>query len=543
MPNMKNILKNYPLPILLISLIFLIKALFLSFFITPFSAVPDEIGHFAYTQDIAYGKGIPVLSVPAIGKSVIGTDVMGYLERTPDSQPAYNWIAQHPPVYYAISAIPLKIGRWVSTDMDVLVRLPRISSALSGALLLLVLFRTFTAIGLDPPRSTALAAAIGFIPMVSHLSSGTNHDMSLFLFCALATLFFSYYIINRKIKDAYRCAIWLAIAGGTKMMTPLVLLVPMVLILILELPRENRLKHAIKILIIAFSIPAAWMIRNFVYFQFPLYTSGTHRKPGLEIPLQQSFSDYIRSQPVFDSIAHLFYGMFGHITPSSEKIFLEYDVLPRPLKFISITASGVPYDIFLGILFALSCIGLIYIWMLLLHVSRENPAPLNDNSFIALANFHLKNYRYRSVPLMAAYFMASAAAIFINITSFTDSTFILFSCIPISIFLGIISIPLIFYIKDRVDRLALYGLAVTLFFGSVFLHHIYDAYLTEGVLRAAQGRYFYPAIPLVILSASIILLRLHIPKIVINIGITLLACAELSVYVKQALPFYLKYYS
>ncbi|SDX50032.1 Dolichyl-phosphate-mannose-protein mannosyltransferase [Collimonas sp. OK242] len=542
MLKINNISKNYSFSILLISLLFLIKALYLSFYVTPFAAVPDEIGHFAYTQDIAYGKGIPLLSPPSSGKSVISADVMGHVEKTANSQPAYNWIAQHPPVYYAIAAIPLKIGSLIINDPDILYRLPRIVSALSGALLLLVLFRTCRVVGLDSSRSTAVAAAIGFIPMTSHLSSGTNHDISLFLFCALATHFFAKYILIREIKDAYQCAIWLAIAGGTKMMTPLVLIAPMVFILILELSGPNRVRHAIGILLIAISIPVMWAARNFIYFKSFFYTSGTDRKPGLDIALKQNFSDYINSQPVFESIVNLFYGMFGHMAAGMDHVFLEYDAFPRHLKFIGITADGLPHDVFLALLFIMACICMVYISRLAWCSFKEKSKSPNNNSLISQANFHLINCKYKIILLAAIIFLACYAAIFISITSFSSFMFILFLPIPISIFLGIVAIPLVFYVTDSTDRIALYGFAITLFFGSVFLYHIYGAYLEEGVLRAAQGRYFYPVTPLIILSAAIVLMRLRLPGFIINTGIALLACAELSVYINQVIPFYLIYY-
>ncbi|PFH10719.1 putative membrane protein DUF2142 [Collimonas sp. PA-H2] len=544
MLNLKDISKKYPFSMLLISLLFLIKALYLSFCITPFSAVPDEIGHFAYTQDIAYGKGIPVLSPPSTGKSVIGADIMGYVEKTTESQPAYNWIAQHPPIYYIIAAIPLKIGSLITSNVDILYFLPRIVSALSGALLLLVLFRTFRVVGLDSSRATAIAASIGFIPMISHLSSGTNHDMSLFLFSALATHFFASYILKREMKSAYLCAIWLSIAGGTKMMTPLVFLVPMIFILILEFPRSNRIKHAIGITLTSISIPAIWMIRNYIYFGSPLYTSGTNRKPGLEIALNQSFSEYIKSQPVFESIAHTFYGMLGHIEFSQGNLFLEYDVLPRHLEFNGITANGVPYDIFLFVLFTMACFCLIYISKLAWHSIQKDKTLHNDYSIILKINSHLVNNKYLFKLLIGSIFFASFIAILIGHASFNDPDnfkSIVFSFVPISIFLGIMAFSLVFFPLNDTDRIALYGFIITLFFGSIFLYHIYGAYLAEGVLRAVQGRYFYPIIPLILLSASIVLMRLRIPGLIIKIGTILLACAEFSFYIKEAIPFYLSY--
>ncbi|AMO93812.1 hypothetical protein CFter6_1094 [Collimonas fungivorans] len=536
-----NILKNYPKSILLISLLFFIKALYLSFFVTPFPGVPDEIGHFAYVQDIAYGKGIPILSAPSTGKSIIGSDIMKYVEKTTNAQPAYNWIAQHPPIYYVVAAIPLKIGSFITDDPEILFRLPRIVSALSGALLLLVLFRIFKTIGLDTSRSTAIAAAISFIPMVSNLSSGTNHDILLFLFCALATFFFTRFIIYNKIRDSYQCAMWLTIAGATKMMTPWVLLIPVIFILILELPKSNRALHALGVSLTAVSMPLIWMVRNFIYFGNPLYTSGTDRKPGLDIPLSQNFPDFIHFHPTFDTVIHWFYGMFISFGPGQENFYLTYDVLPRHLRFVIATADNFPYTVFLTILFIVACICVIYIAMLILHISKNEILAHKKEFSPLFGNFYFFNHHKKFLFLIAGIFFAFIFTAFIGYTSITNLNFIFFLIIPISILLGIVACFLIFHPNNALDKIAIYGFIFTLFFGSVFLYHIYQAYLTEGQILATQGRYFYPIIPFALLSASIALMRLRVPGLLINIAVSLLACAELFVYVQQALPFYLKY--
>ena len=183
-------MKRYPPPILILALLFTLKALYLAFFVTPLWDIPDEIGHFSYARDLAEGRGVPVL-----GRAEIRGDVMAHMSHNPDARPAANWIAQHPPVYYLLAAVPLKIGMAFTNDPEVLYRLPRLVAAICGGLLLLVLYRTMRTLGLDNYRATVLAACIGFIPMVSHLASGTNHDMTLFLFSALMVHFLIRFLI------------------------------------------------------------------------------------------------------------------------------------------------------------------------------------------------------------------------------------------------------------------------------------------------------------------------------------------------------------
>lgn len=499
------------------------------------------MGHFAYAQDIANGKGIPVLSARLDGKSIIGADVMGYIEKSNNARPAYNWIAQHPPVYYAIAAIPLKIGSWLTSDINILYRLPRIISALSGTMLLLVLFKTFRTVGLDSSRSTAIAAAIGFIPMISHLSSGTSHDISLLLFCALATYFFTRYIIHRQIRDGYWSAVWLAVAAGTKTMTPWALLAPMIFILILEFSGSDRFKNAIKIIIISISTSIAWMVRNIVYFGNPLYTSGTDRKPGLDLPLQQNFVDFIQIQPVFDRTIQWFYGMFGHFGPGSADFFLQYDKFPRHVRFSVVAADGLPYTSFLQLLAVTACLCVVYISTVIWNICQKKSI-LENNSLISSIGFHLDKKYYKFPLLIIFFFVAIFVAARLDLTGATSLNFISFLPVPLSIFLGILAIPMIFYTTNNIDKIALYGFITTLFFGSIFLYHIYSGYLIEGFVPALQGRYFYPILPLAILSIAIALMRLRIPGIIINFVVALMACSELYVFVDQAIPLYLKYY-
>jgi Dolichyl-phosphate-mannose-protein mannosyltransferase len=542
MSRIQNIFRHYSLPILLISLLFFVKALYLAFCVTPFSAIPDEIGHYAYVQDIANGKGIPVLSSPTVGKSLIGADIMGYIENTPDALPAYNWIAQHPPIYYVIAAIPLKIGSWLTSDKNILYRLPRIVSALAGALLLLVLFRTFRVVGLDSARSTAIAAAIGFIPMISHLSSGTNHDIPLLFFCALATYFFIRYFIFHNTKDAYWCATWLAISGGIKMLTPWVLLVSMIFFLILELSRSNKIKHAIGIFLISISIPITWMIRNFIYFGSFLYTSGTNRKAGLDVPLNQNFFDFIHSKPAFDLFINTFYGMFGHIGAGPGKTFLQDDISPRSLEFNIFVVGGPLNTFFLILLFTLGCVAIFYILILTWRAIKENSILLDTHISISQENSIFKKHHFKILLIIIFFIISMGFSVFIGVTSFTVFRPIFFSIVPISIFLGIFACPLLFSISDDIDRIALYGFVITLFFGSLLLYHIYATYLVEGQLLATQGRYFYPVIPLLLSSLAITIMRLRIPAMMVNVVVALVACVELSVYIQQVIPFFLNYY-
>ena len=522
---MKTLFSRYPLPMLFLSLLFAMKALYLAFCITPLWDVPDETGHFAYVQDIAEGRGLPLL-----GNAKINVEVKRHVQNDPSALSAANWIAQHPPVYYLVAAIPLKIGSWMTSDPEIVFRLPRIISALSGALLLLVLFRTFLLVGLDDARATAISAAVGFIPMVTHMSSGTSHDVSLFLFCALATYFFARYLIQRNLSDAYWCALWLTIAGGTKM-TAWFFLAPMIVIMCVELtgPIKSWVKHAFGIALLTLLSPLAWMSRNMVYFGNPFYTSVTDMKPRLTESLDHSFFDYLQLQPVLEHFMLNFYGLIGWNGTGIGK-----------LKWFQV--NGMPREVFSMLIFILSCISVIYVLMLLYRTFKLNSPQLTGNSMMSWANnLIIKNCLSRKL-LVLMLIIGGILAVYLSMKSYAAPSLFgsmrVFS-VGILIFAAILAMALLFLTPDPVDRVALYGLVLLFVFGMIILYQVYGVYLVDGRLRAAHGRYFYPVIPILLLSISIAVLRLRVPAFFIAVVTLILAYVELETYLLQAIPFYL----
>ena len=330
-------MKRYTPPILTLALLFTLKALYLAFFVTPLWDVPDEIGHFSYARDLAEGRGVPVL-----GRAEIGGDVMAHVSHNPDARPTANWIAQHPPVYYLLSAVPLKIGMAFTNDPEVLYRLPRLVAAICGGLLLLVLYRTIRTLGLNNYCATVLASCIGFIPMVSHLASGTNHDMTLFLFSALMVHFLVRFLINHQLSDAYWSAVWMTLAAGIKM-TAWVVIPPLLVIFALEMngPARHWLKHFSGVTAVMLLVPLAWMLRNYVYFGDPTCTAVTNAIWRMDTPLTDSFYTYIHSQPVIDHFILNFYGLLGWIGTGGGKLkWFQVAGAPRAAFSLILFAAG-----------------------------------------------------------------------------------------------------------------------------------------------------------------------------------------------------------
>ena len=196
-----------------VALLFLVKAVILGFWVTPLWDVPDETGHYAIVADLSEGRGLPLP-----GRSVVPPDVMAdwMHDKAPES-PMDNWVAQHPPLYHLLAAPLLSAARAVTDDPRRLYSAPRLFSAVCGAAALLLFFLAFLEASGDPILSFAAAAGVGFVPMYSHMASGTNHDIFLAFSSGLVALCWVRFERSGLSSDGMKTAAALSLAGLVKL--------------------------------------------------------------------------------------------------------------------------------------------------------------------------------------------------------------------------------------------------------------------------------------------------------------------------------------
>lgn len=513
-------------PIYFFAILFFIKALYLAFYVTPLWDIPDETGHFSYARGIAEGHGVALL-----GEAKIESDILTNLYQEPTNKTQGNWIAQHPPFYYLMAAIPLKVGMSLSLDKETLFYLPRVVSALSGALLLLVLFQTLRTMSLEPYRSMLIAVSISFIPMVSHMSSGTNHDMTLFLFSAIMVFYLARFVQNNNVKDAYLAALWLTLAAGIKM-TAWVVIPPVLLILMLEfsLPLKNWIKHVVITSAIALSVPVLWMARNVYYFSDPLYTAS--KEDGfwrLETPLTVNFAEFFSTQPLIDHFLLNFYGILGGIgTGAGELNWFQLYGMPR---------------LFFSVLLLL-IIGLltIYILSVFLQAYRSNIVGIKaDKTLLGYIQTQILSAGHTKAIIVIGAIVAITVFFYLFVNSNAGAPnggMIRLTAISLILMSSALAIFSLINIGGWTERFSSYALLAFLFFTLIMAWQIYVMYLLDGRLRATHGRYFYPIMPFLIVAFAIAVKRFNIPALIIAVSVVLLGIMELEAYVSQAIPFY-----
>jgi hypothetical protein len=523
-------MRRYPWQILVVAFLMSIQALYLGFYVTPLGDIPDEVGHYSYVRDIANGEIFPLM-----GQAYMAPDLWGLPAEMQRPESRRNHIVQHPPLYYLVAAIPLVAADWLIDDPQFLYRAPRLVSALSLGGLILVLFQTFIAAGIPRHRAMTVAPMVGFIPTVTYLASGTTNDIFLFFLCALATLYFVRFVMGGNLRDAYLCALWLTLSGATKM-TAWVAMVPMVGILLFEMrqPLWAWIRHAFGVVSTAIFFPALWMARNAYHFGQPFYVAGSELERKV---FDYDFTELLRDEPVLDSLFAHFYGLFGF---TGFCVSYELRELCTGIQMTRIFLF--PDVVFTDVMFLLVVGVLVYLVMVVrkpLFPDRRNGAWGSIREGVMSATTH----RLAKVFIVFIVLLVGVGlAAFILATSYVRDTptgAMQLWTMAFAPLIGMVGMGLVLLPQEARDRVALYGPVVFLFFGSVLLYQVYQGYLYNEWLRGVHGRYLYPVIPLLIVSAAIAFERLRVPTVV-YLGIALvLALAFYDAFLGQVIPFYL----
>lgn len=517
------------------ALLVAILATYMALFVTPLGDTPDESGHYSYVHDIANGTVFPLFGEAKMTSGRWGYDVERWGEDTRG-----NYMAQHPPLYYAVAAIPYALadrlteGNWWKS------RAPRLVSALSLGLLVLVLFKNLTLIGLDAPRAAIGSVAITLVPNLLHLSSGTTNDVFLLLLCAIATLYFTQFILRHQISAAYWCAFWLTLAGITKM-TAWVLIAPFVAIMVFELrgPFKHWLTHSVGISLLALAGPLWWMGRSFYHHGSPFYRSGSEVDPRAGLG-SGSFTELLGDWPVMEWLFGHFLGLIG---------FSGYCVTPELREFCTGIRMTQIYGfsreaftwVLLGTLIIFALFLLVLVYQALRRKTRNEPAwGVSVQSFIAV--------RLPLLPLkwglLGALLIGGTAY---SVIIFTSSNMPaqpngLLQLLGMSAppMLTALALGLLFFPQQATSRLALYAPVIFLFFGSMLLYQIYIGYLILGYPSATQGRYLFPILPLLVVAFGVAVQALKVPRWVLAVGFVLLLFGLANAYLDQIIPFYIE---
>lgn len=438
--------------VVVISMLFFLKAAAFAWLVTPLWAIPDEAGHYSYIEDLASGH------YPVLGKATMGSDTARSWLGSGVS-PRLNWIAQHPPLYYALDAPVVITARALGMNFGQQVRSARLLTAAFGALTLVGLALLVARAAKSLELGLAAAIFTAATPMFLHLSSGVTHDTLLACACAWAVeRFFAWQGLRNRAR-LYTCAGFLAAACITKI-TALTLAVPLVAIIGVQLISSSekwnvRLLDVAMVGLLTFLPVAIWMIHNIFVFGNPLVDARIlqHTNPRVHIGPWE----FATSKPFWQQTLINYVGMIGWSAGGALKIF---EITGLPLR--TFTAA-----IFLS---SLMCI------------------------------FSLAGKRFVDYGLLA-FCTCLLITMFVFATQDQERTTAISCAVFAVAVLSACGYGIVRTLKSDSQLFALlFASLVVLFFSFLYFFRLWHGY--DGVLRATQGRYVYPVLGLITLMMA-----------------------------------------
>ncbi len=455
-------MKAGPQPVLgrtsaLVALLFLVKFVAYAWWVTPLWDVADESGHVSYVEDVARGT-LPVLGEARMGLEVTRSWI------NPEASPGLNWIAQHPPLYYAFAAPVLRIGEVAGLDFEQRVRLTRMPAALFGALALLGLALFLArATGRDE-LGLAGALFLGATPMFTHLSTGVSHDTLVACTAAWAMYWCARWLDSGVFRHLLYAAALVALCTVTKV-TALAMAMPLFFAMAWRIWRTrgyggglHPVAQIAALWLVMFTPVCLWILRNLLVIGQPFPGSSLiYDREIVEI----GFLELMQSFPFWQHTLVNFIGLLGWngtgngvlstiaANGSAGRFFLGC------LAFLSLGAVAAPLTrhLLAAVRWSLAGIGL----LLLVWIFSQPPV-------VVLA-------KWTAWLLLAALLCTVAAHGRAFVSGAGD-------------------------LADKRWLLAAGALCV-LAFAFLFYHHLWSIF--AGAMRATHGRYFYPVVPFLFL--------------------------------------------
>lgn len=274
--------------------------------ITPLWDTPDESGHYSYVMEVAEGK------MPKLGESVIPDEVMQSWRGRSGVQG--NWIAQHPPLYYAVASIFYKGANYFGFDFEEKVRFTRLATAMFSALAIAALVYLLLELSGRPLISVSAGILLAAVPMYWHMSSGVSHDSATLFFAAVSALFAIRYIRSLNLRWAVFSGITIGLGFLTKV-TSLVVLGPLAGMLILWAFTKGGTWRSrlvgMGVISTAFAVlPMVWMAYNYHRYGALLPDAGM-LAPATEPGAAISPWAYVTNYPFWQHTIINFFGLFG----------------------------------------------------------------------------------------------------------------------------------------------------------------------------------------------------------------------------------------
>jgi hypothetical protein len=148
---------------------------------------PDELYHVGYAATVLDGR-LPTLTTPLLADRVPLAPDDGRARRV--------YVANHPPLFYAVTAVPLGLGEWLGMPRAGFLAARLLSTALAAAGLVVVAWLALLLVPGRPRVAVGAAWLAALLPSLPHVSAFVYNDGLMFL-AAAATLAAAVAVVRR----------------------------------------------------------------------------------------------------------------------------------------------------------------------------------------------------------------------------------------------------------------------------------------------------------------------------------------------------------
>ncbi len=128
---------------------------------------PDELYHVGYAATVLDGR-LPALTTPLPADRVpLAPD---------DGRPRRVYVANHPPLFYAVTALPLGLGEWLDSPRAGFLAARLLSAALAAAGLVMVAVLALTLVPGRPRVAVGAAWLVALLPSLPHVAAFVYND-------------------------------------------------------------------------------------------------------------------------------------------------------------------------------------------------------------------------------------------------------------------------------------------------------------------------------------------------------------------------------
>lgn len=446
-------------------ILFFLKVVYLAVFVTLPWDISDEIGHLGYVKHIASGEGLPLFQETRMDeemwRSMVG-------ETGPPAD--FNWIAQHPPLYYTLMVPAYWVGSLFGDSFEGPLYAVRVCNALLMVVALVLVNQLARRFLENDLLAFCLTVMAGSIPLISQTAAGANNDTLIVLVSVALAIRWLCFSETTSAKNLLLAGAAIGLCGITKY-TLLLIMAPVSALVLWRFVQERgfQLKPILGFVALGWLPLGIWIVRNITLSGKPMPTALDHLV--FELSTNYSLVEFFRVYPFFTHSFRSFWGIWGW-HGSGQDLILATLHLPASHQFL-----------YAALLAGLAILSL---HLLYAHFRKEKmdwaPQALIAASFVTVCVY------FGSLFPHEAFYV----------------TWLLYITVFSLVYILVLGVPGLWLtrhpiVSDR-HRIQMESILVAAFFLMMVIRQMH-AYSNEGgALRGTHGRYYFAAIGILLMA-------------------------------------------